>query len=504
MKDLISYFIFRVDANTEIGYGHLMRCVAMAQELHSLKIEVSFLVSKPSENIRKRLEEDAFTCIPVKAVPGSSEDALETAGYAASVKASWIGIDGYQFNGKYQKYLKDKGFSLFFIDDYGHCEHYFADIILNQNISATEDYYKSREDYTELLMGTDYVLLREEFKAYRKFRRKIFGRAEKILITIGGSDPYNVTLKALEGIEKTGLKNLEVKVITGGANPNIAAIENFACKSGAGLKIEILKDIKNMSEIMAWADIAVSGGGSTCWELALLGLPALVTAWADNQRPIADALGKKEIAVNLGWHEKITADNIAGELEKLILSPESRKKMSENAQKTIDGLSTQRVMEALLMRSMFIRAVTHDDCGLLWRWVNDPAVRNASYISDFIPLEKHTEWFEKHLKDPDSYHFIAYGIDNAPLGQIRFDLKSNEAEVDISVAPEKRGMGYASLIIRKGLIELRKKCVNLKIVAAFIKLENTNSLHSFERAGFIKTGEEFKSGSLSAVMKREI
>ena len=504
MKDLISHFIFRVDANTEIGYGHLMRCIAMAQELRLLKIEVSFLVSKPSENIKKRLKDEGLACIPVKAVSGSIEDAGEIVKYANSVKASWIGVDGYQFNEKYQKFLKNKKFSLFFIDDYGHCGHYFADIVLNQNISAVENYYKSRADYTELLLGTDYVLLRREFRNYVNFKRKISGRAKKILITIGGSDPHNITLKALEGVRKTGLKNLEVKIVAGGANPNLEGIEDFAKKYRSVLKAEVLKDIKNISELMAWADIAVSGGGSTCWELAFLGLPMLVTAWADNQKPIAAALGKKRIAVNLGWHEKITAEDIAKELKKLILSSELRKKMSENGQKTIDGMSARRVLDSILIKSMLIRNVNRNDCKLLWKWVNDPAVRKASYKSDFISLKEHTEWFRKHLKDHDSYHFIVSDINNTPLGQIRFDLKNNEAEVDISVAPEKRGMGYASLIIRKGLMELRGKSVNLKTVVAFIKIENTNSLRSFERAAFIKTGERIKSGFLSAVMKRKI
>lgn len=503
MKDLISHFIFRVDANTEIGYGHLMRCIAMAQELRLLKIEVSFLVSKPSENIKKRLKDEGLACIPVKAVPGSIEDAGEIVKYANSVKASWIGVDGYQFNEKYQKFLKNKKFSLFFIDDYGHCGHYFADMVLNQNISAAENYYKSREDYTELLLGTDYVLLRKEFRAYGNFKRKISGKAKKILITIGGSDPYNITLKALEGVRKTGLKNLEVKIVAGGANPNVTEIENFACKSGLGLKVEVLKDVRDMSEIMAWADIAVSGGGSTCWELALLGLPMLVTAWADNQKPIAAALGKKDIAVNLGWHEKIAAGDIAKELKKLILSSELRKKMSENGQKTIDGMSTRRVVDTLLIKSIVMRNVKRNDCRLLWKWVNDPAVRKASYKSDFIPLEEHMEWFKKHLKDSNSYHFIASDMNGEPLGQVRFDLKNTGLEVAISIAPEKRGMGYAPLIIRKGLMELKKKLPDFKTVTAFIKLDNTASLRSFEKARFIKTGEEVKNGSLSAVMKWE-
>lgn len=494
----IQKFVFRADADAEIGYGHFMRCLALAEELGAQSV---FVISNPSESIIKRVKGYGFEIISLKAVPGSPEDALETARIARERGSFWVGVDGYKFDSQFQKILKENNLKLFFMDDYGHCGHYYADIVLNQNISADENFYKSREDYTELLLGTDYVLIRQEFKKYRHLKKDIRHIADKILITIGGSDPYNVTSKVMQAFEKLQKNGLKMKVVLGGANPNIYQI----CETAKTFKteMEILKDVSNMPELMDWADMIVTAGGSTCWEVALMGLPGLVIAWADNQRPIAEKLDSVNAVINLGWHEDIDYDGLPQVLDGIILAQNKRLEMSEICRAMIDGCSTERVTAKIYQHSISIRPAESKDCEVLWAWVNEEEVRKNSYSSEPIPFGDHRKWFEGSLKNPNRLIFIASDFNGLPFGQIRFDVCGTEAEIGFSIDKKYRGLGLALHIICKGALELIKRRTNLCALHAFIKKENKASSASFAKAGFEEVGMESKNGfeSIHMVLK---
>lgn len=501
-RNYIQKFVFRADADAKIGYGHLMRCLALAEELKNTGVQSTFVISNPSESIIKRVQTGGFEVINLKAIPGSPEDALETARIAKENGSFWVSVDGYKFNSQFQKILKDSGLRVFFMDDYGHCDHYYAEIVLNQNISADKAFYKSREDCTELLLGTDYVLIRQEFKKCRQFKKGIRHIADRILITIGGSDPYNVTLKVMQAFEKLSIKDLKLKVVVGGANPNISqiydAVKTFETET------EILKDISNMSELMEWADIIVSGGGSTCWEMALLGLPGVIIAWADNQRPIAEKLGAVNAALNLGWHENIDYDGLPQVLNDMILAHDNRQSMSDICRSIIDGYSTERVITKIYQHSLSIKPAESKDCELLWNWVNEEGVRKNSYSSEPVSFENHSKWFEGSLKNENRLIFIISDFKGIPLGQIRFDIQGTDAEIDLSVDKNYRGFGLASHIICKGALELMKRRTNLLVLHAFIKKENSASSASFRKAGFAEAGTEIKNGFESTHMVLKI
>jgi spore coat polysaccharide biosynthesis predicted glycosyltransferase SpsG len=98
---------------------------------------------------------------------------------------------------------------------------------------------------------------------------------------------------------------------------------------------------------MAWGDVAVSGGGSTCWELAFMGLPNLALALADNQRGIADGLGRAGVAENLGWFEEVNEETIATRLEDLLKDRARRAEMGRRGRKLVDGRGPERVVDTL-------------------------------------------------------------------------------------------------------------------------------------------------------------
>ena len=145
--------VFRVDASTQIGTGHVMRCLALAQPRQDTQGQAIFIVANPIPALEERLKSEGMKVIHLAAEPGSLADAKETAALAHQFNASWVLLDGYQFGSEYQQTIKNSGLNLLFIDDYGHAEHYYADFVLNQNISADEQWYQHREPYTKLLLG---------------------------------------------------------------------------------------------------------------------------------------------------------------------------------------------------------------------------------------------------------------------------------------------------------------------------------------------------------------
>jgi len=334
--------IIRVDASTKIGTGHVMRCLALAQTWQDTQGQPIFIMANYVPALEERLQAEGMKFFHLTTEPGSLADAQETAALAHQFEANWVVLDGYHFGGKYQQILKQSKLNLLFIDDYGHAAHYYADLILNQNISANEQWYQHREPYTQLLLGTRYTLLRREFWPWQQWQRTVSPVAKKVLVTLGGSDPDNVTLKVIQALQLLAVEELEVVVVVGGSNPHYNSLE-IAVQNSL-IPIRLQRNVTNMPELMAWADIAISAGGSTCWELAFMGLPSIVLVLAENQRAIAEKLGQMKIAINLGWYEKFDRNLISINLGNLLADERSRIEMSQAGKYLVDGTGCDRVI----------------------------------------------------------------------------------------------------------------------------------------------------------------
>src|SRR6202035_2187121 len=102
-----------------------------------------------------------------------------------------------------------------------------------------------------------------------------------------------------------------------------------------------------MAPLMRWADTAISGAGGTVWELAHLGLPAIVIALSQDQRAIARGLAENDVAVSLGWHANLSEERIGDALRRLLADRERRQAMSERGRKLVDGRGAERVVKFL-------------------------------------------------------------------------------------------------------------------------------------------------------------
>jgi UDP-2,4-diacetamido-2,4,6-trideoxy-beta-L-altropyranose hydrolase len=277
--------IIRADATSEIGTGHVMRCLALAQAWQDNGGKVVFISHCESEALGQRLTAEGFAFISLAKSHPDPFDLNFTLGMVHklnlpdSKRETWFVVDGYHFDATYQKSIKAAGYKLLWIDDYGHAAHYYADLVLNQNISADPSFYIHREPYTQLLLGTRFVLLRREFKRWQGWHRETPPVGRKVLVTMGGADPDNVTLKAIQALKQLDVPGLEGRIVIGPANPHLALLKKAI---GGESRLHLLTEVADMPHLMAWADVSISAGGSTCWELAYMGVP-MVMVLSDNQ-----------------------------------------------------------------------------------------------------------------------------------------------------------------------------------------------------------------------------
>jgi UDP-2,4-diacetamido-2,4,6-trideoxy-beta-L-altropyranose hydrolase len=488
--------LIRADASIAIGTGHVMRCLALAQAWQDLGGRAIFAMAESTPALAARLHSESCDVVSVEASIGSQDDSERTADLARVHHAGWVVVDGYQFGADYQQALKSADLKVLLMDDYGHSARYLADLVVNPNACADESLYQNRESYTRLLLGTRYCMLRREFNAWRQWQRKIPPLARRILVTMGGSDRENLTARVLEALSSHkdghGFEDLEATVVIGGSNPHAASLERYA--EASDRQIHLHKDTAQMAEWMAQADLAVSAAGSTCWELCLLGLPSLLVDVAANQTVLARALDRKGCAIHIGSASEFSTEKIADQLDKLVHATQLRQSLSRASRALVDGYGSLRIASILNGEGFFLRRAASDDSRLLWEWANDPTVRSSSFSPSPIPWETHEAWFAEKLRQEKCLILIAEDEQGSPVGQIRFDTRPDGAcEVDVSVAPAKRGKGLGEALIRRGVqIVLReKRCLG---VHAFVKAENQASRRAFESAGFENLGEEVGNG----------
>lgn len=464
------HLLIRADASPKIGFGHVSRCLALAEFWRTCGGEVTLLTREPSSGVRERANRMGIELTELRSEPGSSQDAIET----ANVPAAWTILDGYNFNADFQRQIKDAGKRLLVFDDCGLLESYSADFILNQNIGANAAMYRDRAPETRLLLGSRYTQIRGELLRSRQPPRPVPETVNRILITTGGADPANVTSAILEQ-----LSAFQVIAIIGPENPNFEQLrERFP-------GVEFLRNPPNIAEVMSQADLALTAAGATAWELSFLGVPFVVIAIAENQRSNAELLDR------FGAGRLASISGAGAELATLAGDGEARRKMVSVQRMLFDGRGSLRTWLRLNEESLRLRPATESDARLIWRWANDPGARAASFAQEPIPWDNHVAWFQKKIRDSNCHLWIAELTE--PIGQIRFDIEGDESVLSVSLDSRFRGKNLGTLLVaaavRKFLAE-----TGVDLIHAHVRPENNASARLFEKADFRRAGETTVKG----------
>lgn len=334
----------RVDANREIGVGHWMRCLALGQAWADAGGRVRFIGAWEGPTLERRLRSEGFEVhrLP-RRYPGPGES-NDVRGALADALEAFLVLDGYGFDPEYHRKVSAGGRRLLVIDDNAHLPRYNVDVLLNQNVHAASLHYVTPRN-TRRLLGPRYVLLRREFRRRRTARRGIPKTARRILVTLGGGDPHNVTERVMEALARSDRQDLDITVVVRPDNPHLPTLREAADRSPH--PTDIVVDPPDMASIMAEAHLAVTGGGTTIWELAHLSIPSLAVVLAENQVGAVDALNGKGVLRRLGWHADLRPDDIGHAIEMLARDAKTRETMSRRGRALVDGRGTERVIKAL-------------------------------------------------------------------------------------------------------------------------------------------------------------
>lgn len=319
-----------------------MRCLAVAQAWQDGSGHPVFVMRETTDRIETRLRSEHMEIVRIPSANEERDDAEQTIKTARKYQSDWVIVDGYRFGGEFQRALKTAGLRVLFVDDNGHAEEYPSDVVLNQNAHASENMYRRRERYTRLLLGTEYAMLRREFVAWRTHQRVIPDKAQRLLVTFGGSDMDNLTDLTIQAIRLVNVGPLEAIVVVGPNNPR-----HLVVRGSGPTSVQVEADVQDMSKLMAWADVAVSAAGSTCLETCLLGLPTIAVVVANNQRAAAKELERRGCLICLEPAHSIGAEQIANQLEKVLLDASMRSSLSQRGREIIDGLGARRVISMI-------------------------------------------------------------------------------------------------------------------------------------------------------------
>ena len=275
--------IFRADASHEVGTGHFMRCLALAQAIQHGGGRAAFACRELPDTLRQRLREENMDMLTVLGDVAGAVDARETVVHAAKFDAQWIVVDGYGFRADYYEALRRTGCGVLAIDDMAHADGYPVDLLLNQNLHAAPGLYApNTPPTTKLLLGPRFSLLRREFRAQSAQPRVFAPAARRLLISFGGSDPQDLSGQVLRALAQQRDGSLEVVVLAGGAHHGVPVLRELARELPFACDVRV--NVSDVAAVMAWADAAVTAGGATVWELAAMRLPALIVGVSIDQR----------------------------------------------------------------------------------------------------------------------------------------------------------------------------------------------------------------------------
>ena len=311
--------VIRADASEQIGSGHLMRCLTLAGRMRREGTEVHFICRDLIGNLNHLVREQGF---PLHVLPYHADDPSLT-GYAAWLAVAQetdaretgevlrtlapimrLVVDSYALDEVWERIVRPLVGEIFVIDDLANRKH-DCDILLDQNFyRAMQHRYDGLVPPScKLLLGPSYALLREEFYAAKKKLRRRDGHLRRILVFYGGSDITHETEKAVRALLHLSLPAVEVDVIIGESNAHRTQIEEL-CAPHDFLRTYCA--VSNMAEFMANADLCLGAGGTTTWERCFLGLPAIVTAIAENQLEICRDCADAGLIYYLGRWDEVT------------------------------------------------------------------------------------------------------------------------------------------------------------------------------------------------------
>lgn len=480
-------FFFRLDSGLKIGLGHYARCYNIAKQLHKFGYEVFLITTKD----RKINDNSIWKVIYVQDVSDVNE--IKNILFQYNKNEINFIIDHYYIENsvEYQKEISNYINKLIIIEDLPN-RQYYCDIFINWNIYAEKKDYEKlmlKED-TKILCGINYWLPGEGFvnltegSSINRENKPVNNKKIKMFVYLTGGDDSGLTLLSLKALE---IFNYDIKCIIGNVNPNKDDIIAY-CKEKPNINLYI--QVNNIAEIMSKCDYAIGAFGQNTYERLILNLPTIGMQLVDNQALLAKYCEENNLAINLGWKDSVTIENIQNAVRDIQFI---------NLNKLDFTQSNIANFIVLFCYQFQMRSMTLGDSQRVFNWRNQDFVRKAMKTQHIIKQEEHKEWSFKVLNSNTDKYFI-FEYKNIPIGLICFnhiDREKKECEFGFYIGDTEylgRNFGYVMEIF---LVHYAFNNVDIDILYCYAMKTNLYAYNLYIRFGF----EEYKQDENAIYLK---
>lgn len=483
--------VIRTDASSDIGTGHVVRCLCLADALQARGARVAFVCRSLTAGLELRLENAGHQVHMIDA--GGSPDELAHAGWlggsqdhdaAATATAlqakrpDWIVVDHYALDERWERTLRPETGRILVIDDLADRRH-DCDLLLDSNLGDAGRYGALLAPQVPQLLGPRHALLRPEFAIAREAVRARDAGVRRLLVFFGGVDQHNQTGRVLGLLPGVLRQDVAVDVVIGHAHPRRDAVLELSRSAGYTCHVQTGR----MAELMAAADLAVGAGGTTTWERCCVGLPAVIWPQARNQVAQVEAAAALGVALA---PDRVAQDDdaLAMQLRAVLDNPHLLAAVSTAGRSEVDGLGAARVCRAMGVTGLRMRRATPGDSADLHEWRNAPQVRLVSRNSDPIARGDHERWLADTLSRSDRWLLIGERQGKA-VGVARFDRSGTQAEVSIYVTPHPHPPGTGADLLAAAQAWLQQNGPgDITVLCADVLADNEASHQLFQSAGF--------------------
>lgn len=477
-----SKVLVRCDGGTDIGMGHVVRCLALAHMLNDY-FDILFVLQETDNTIYKWIEDNGFsykTIIRTNDEETAATEFLEVLSQSTN-RESIVVLDGYHIQTLHEQRLKKEGYHVVAIDDL-HSWPHVADAILNHAPGITSAVYQAAHS-TRLLLGAEYALLRPSLLEASKRERNIQS-PKHFLISMGAADEHNYTM-FFANLVREHFPSAKLNLLTSTLNPHLDDLSTLTATSPDHVYLKINLSTEQLTELLIQTDVVICPASTISLEACAAGCTLITGYTAPNQIGILAGLQKSGAGFSLDSFEKLETEEVALQLKEWLLDEKLRMAQLHNQRDLIDGKSGLRLAMAFLEieKNASIRCATKEDAELYFQWANDPDVRANSYQTADINWNDHVKWFAATLASPENALYL-YSISDKPAGQIRLKMTEQKAVISYSVARDFRGKGLGKWMLTHISILIRFAHPQVRQLEGWVKKTNVASLKAFKSGGY--------------------
>lgn len=501
--------VFRVDASFEIGSGHVMRCITLAEALRQQGAECIFICRQHSGNLIPTIEQRGFKAFSLPLAEGATatiipsseskidhelwlgvsqqQDARDCETILRSLRPDWLIVDHYSLDISWESALRPFYDRLMVIDDLADRKH-LCDLLLDQNVGdgLYDTYRNIVNDCCVVLIGPRFAILRPEFirsvQSLNRSRDRVL--VTKIVLMFGGSDRDSDTLQVIKVIEEMQPVGIKVDVILGPLNCNIIDVRNY-CESRP--MFNVLVTPPNVADLLAAADLCIGSGGGATYERLFLRLPSILKPIAKNQ------ISPMSYMASIGLIE--TYEVVSELKEKLRGALTAGAKIPPDC--VSDGVPA--VVSQLLTGSVTLGPPTMWDVRRTFKWLQDKELRDTFLIREKPERKTHIEYWRRLLNTDQDYVFSVRSgkVHIGNCGVKNVNAADRKAEIWLYLGRESfRRRGYGRKILCS-LVRYCRETLALDGVYLHVRADNIVAYNLYRTFSFTvkaDASEGFHSG----------